>query len=78
MPRAGMAELVDAADSKSVFFTEVGVQVPLPAPFFKREMFEWCGARRIEDGRFPVSHQLGAGPQSLKNNLYRMPVDYNR
>ena len=40
-----MAELVDAADSKSVFFTEVWVQVPLPAPKFKREAFEFCPAK---------------------------------
>jgi hypothetical protein len=45
-PNAGMAELVDAADSKSVFFTEVGVQVPLPAPTKKaplRGLFCWYG-----------------------------------
>src|SRR5688500_8963511 len=31
---AGMAELVDAPDSKSGFLTEVGVRFPLPAPKF--------------------------------------------
>jgi hypothetical protein len=30
---AGVAELVDAPDSKSGFLTEVGVRFPLPAPF---------------------------------------------
>ena len=31
---AGVAELVDAADSKSASFTRVGVRVPSPVPFF--------------------------------------------
>src|SRR5262249_24703158 len=32
---AGMAEPVDATDSKSVVLTDVGVQVPLPAPLLR-------------------------------------------
>ena len=31
---AGVAELVDAADSKSASFTRVGVRVPSPVPSF--------------------------------------------
>ena len=34
---AGVAELVDAADSKSASFTRVGVRVPSPVPFFLRK-----------------------------------------
>ena len=32
MPRAGMAELADAADSKSADLRVLGVRLPLPAP----------------------------------------------
>lgn len=32
LPKAGMAELVDALDSKSSVCEDVGVRVPLPAP----------------------------------------------
>ena len=34
---AGVAELVDAADSKSASFTRVGVRVPSPVPSFLRK-----------------------------------------
>ena len=40
---AGVAESVDAPDSKSGFRKEVGVRVPPPAPAFAREVSEgWC------------------------------------
>ena len=32
LPKAGMAELVDALDSKSCICKDVGVRFPLPAP----------------------------------------------
>jgi hypothetical protein len=34
--RAGMAELADAADSKSADLRVLGVRLPLPAPHFPR------------------------------------------
>ncbi len=33
LPQAGMAELADAADSKSADLRVLGVRLPLPAPF---------------------------------------------
>ena len=44
---AGMVELVDASDSKSDVLTDVGVQVPLPAPsktLLKLKRFLTCRA----------------------------------
>ncbi len=45
---AGVAELVDAPDSKSGFLTEVRVRFPLPAPL--RAMV----SARFEDGTHPL------------------------
>lgn len=43
---AGVAELVDATDSKSVGIYPVGVRFPSPALWFAREKRQEGGARR--------------------------------
>ena len=37
---AGVAELADAMDSKSIFRKEVGVRVPPPAPSLPRQAWD--------------------------------------
>ena len=44
---AGVAELVDAADSKSASFTRVGVRVPSPVPYFLRKYADFWPPARI-------------------------------
>jgi hypothetical protein len=59
-PIAGMAELADAADSKSAGLRPLGVRFPLPAP--KSKSFAGCKPERKKSfpGRyFPKKLQFG-------------------
>jgi hypothetical protein len=58
-PSAGMAELADAADSKSADLRVLGVQLPLPAPTFKP-------ARDTASDAFAVA-QYGMAGSSTKS-----------
>jgi hypothetical protein len=52
-PVAGMAELADAADSKSADLRVLGVRLPLPAPSVQTIMTQSFGCRRccVDRGR---------------------------
>src|SRR5271157_6042118 len=61
---AGMAELADAADSKSAGLRPLGVRFPLPAPLLKLSPFE--SAKRAEQERMQAEEQQEEAPSSGK------------